>query len=102
MKSNDSPRNPITDSIPELIKHLWDLYMAMSMDPALALSADYVKEAALMLEYTRRLAFEVSEDAAKQPGRPSRRKKAPLAAKEKEDADLVWLRAAKAGSQLKH
>jgi hypothetical protein len=103
MKPNDSQLNSITDSIPELIKHLWDLYMAMSMDPALADSAAHIKEAVLTLEYTRRLAFQVTQEDAKQPGRTSRRKKPELIAKEQEEAEQqAWLRALKAGSPLKH
>ena len=103
MKPDDSRLNSITDSVPELIKHLWDLYMAMSMDPALADSAAHVKEAALTLEYTRRLAFQVTQENVKQPGRGPKRKKPELIAKEKEEAEQeAWLRAVKAGSPLKH
>lgn len=51
-----------TKSIPELIKHLWGLYFAMSFDPALASSAEHLRQAALTLEHARRVAFEVSQE----------------------------------------
>ena len=100
MKPNDSQHNLVTNPIPELIKHLWDLYMAMSLDPALAASAEHVKQAALVLEHTRQLAFQVSQDAAKQQNRNTRRKRARSTARD--EAAAAWLRTAKAGSQLKH
>lgn len=106
MKLGDSPHNLNTKSIPELIKQLWELYMVMSLDPVLVGSADHIKQAALALEHTRLLAFQVSQDAARQQGRRlRRRRRQPEAASQApaEDADdLAWLRQAKAGSHLKH
>jgi hypothetical protein len=84
-------------SVPELIKHLWDLHFAMALDPALASSAEHVKEAALALEQTRRIAFEISQEEQRKQQRRPRTKQT------QKDADnLNWLRAAKAGSDLKH
>jgi hypothetical protein len=108
MKPGDSPHNLNTKSIPELIKQLWELYMVMSLDPVLASSADHIKQAALSLEHTRLLAFQVSQDAARQQSRRLRRRQrrpdATATAQQApaEDVDLAWLRLAKAGSQLKH
>ena len=104
MKPGDSPQNLGTKPIPELIKQLWELYLVMSLDPVLAGCADHIRQAALMLEHTRRLAFQVSQDAAReQSRRPKRKKQRPDGlAQGPEETDLDWLRIAKAGSLLKH
>lgn len=49
--------------VPELIKDLWNLYFEMSLDPALATGATHIRNAALELEHTRRMAFEVAQEA---------------------------------------
>ena len=105
MKPGDGPQNLGTKPIPEVIRQLWELYFVMSLDPVLAGCADHIRQAALMLEHRRRLAFQVSQDASREQIRRSKRRRrrpdeagqAPV-----EDADIAWLRAAKAGSLLKH
>jgi hypothetical protein len=50
MNASEEQADLSRKSVPELIKHLWDLHFAMALDPALASSAAHVKEAALTLE----------------------------------------------------
>jgi hypothetical protein len=105
MKPGDSPQNLLTKPVPELIKHLWELYLVMSLDPVLAGCADHIRQAALTLEHTRLLAFQVGRDAAREQHRRSKRKRQrqdDAAQGSAEGADLAWLRMAKAGSLLKH
>jgi hypothetical protein len=105
MKPGDSLQNLKTRPVPDLIKQLWELYMVMSVDPVLAGCADHIRQAALMLEHTRMLAMQVSQDAVRQEGRRKRRRRRqPDATSQNstESAELAWLRLAKAGSQLKH
>jgi hypothetical protein len=64
MKPDDSQTDLAEMSVPELIKHLWDLYLSMSLDPALLESAEHIREAVLSLETTRRLAYQVALEAA--------------------------------------
>ncbi len=99
MKPFDSQDDLTTKNVPELIKHLWEVYMQMSLDPALRASAEHVKLAALTLENTRRLALQVSlETPLRQSGSSRRRSRHTTA----EQAELDWLRVAKAGSPSKH
>ena len=74
MKSFDSQDDLTANTVPELIKHLWELYMSMSLDPALAPSADHIRQAALVLESTRRMALEVTIEAQSRRAKPSKRK----------------------------
>jgi hypothetical protein len=74
MKSFDSQDDLTANTVPELIKHLWELYMGMSLDPALAASAQHVKQAALVLEFTRRMALEVTEEPQSRRGRQGKRR----------------------------
>jgi hypothetical protein len=74
MKSFDSQDDLTTNTVPELIKHLWELYMSMSLDPALAPSADHIRQAALVLESTRRMAQEVIVEAQSRRAKPAKRR----------------------------
>lgn len=99
MSAFDDVDDLSTKSVPELIKHLWDLYFFMSLDPALESAAEHVKEAALRLEYTRKLAFEIyREGSNKEPGNT----KAELQEEDKEAETGAWLHTTKTASQLKH
>jgi hypothetical protein len=99
----ETPRNlQIEESrnVSDLITHLWKLYYDMSLDPALAASAEHVRKAALELEETRRIAWEVYREeqaahAASAPRKPRRRRK-----KETESA-ADWLRDVPPASPLK-
>lgn len=99
MNDSDDVDGFPTKSIPDLIKHLWDLYVDMSKDPALEATAEYIKQAVLTLEHTRRLAFEVYQE------QPARRSSAAVAVLPDEDMDTEagnWIRIPKAGSHSKH
>jgi hypothetical protein len=48
--------------VPDLIKQLWTIYFEMSLDPELEAGATHVRNAALALEHTRRMAFEVTQE----------------------------------------
>jgi hypothetical protein len=99
MKPLDGQDDLNAKNVPELIKHLWEVYMHMSLDPVLIASAEHVKQAALTLEHIRRLALEISQEApARQAGAGKRRTRQVT----REEAGLDWLRAAKAGSPSKH
>ncbi|WP_088348182.1 MULTISPECIES: hypothetical protein [Rhodomicrobium] len=98
MKPFDGQDDLNTKNVPELIKHLWEVYMQMSLDPALRASADHIKQAALTLEHTRRLALEISQETPR-AGASGKRRARQLT---REDAGLDWLRVAKAGSPSKH
>jgi hypothetical protein len=52
--------------VPELIKELWSLYFELSLDPLLEASAAHVRSAALSLEHTRRMAYEVTQEPLSQ------------------------------------
>jgi hypothetical protein len=98
MNASEEQADLSRKSVPELIKHLWDLHFAMALDPALASSAAHVKEAALTLEHIRRIAFEISQEEKQR-----KQRRAPKSKQcQKDTANLNWLRAAKAGSDLKH
>ena len=100
MKPFDKQHDPTTKSIPELMQHLWTLYMEMSLDPALAEPAAHIREAALSLEKTRRLAHEVLLEAEETQTPPMGKRKQKRSAEEK--AALEWLRTARTISQSKH
>jgi hypothetical protein len=63
MTSFDSQDDLTASTVPELIKHLWKLYMSMSLDPALVPCAEHIKQAALVLETTRRMAHQIAAEA---------------------------------------
>ena len=86
-------------TVPELIKHLWGLYMSMSLDPALAASADHIKQAALVLESTRRMAHQVTMEAQSQQSKPPRRKSKPSG---EHQSDIDWRAAGRPASPTKH
>ena len=99
MNASDGDSELIPGTIPELIQHLWNLYEAMSRDPALASSAEKVREAAMSLEETRKIAFEVCQEERRKGKRPATPKS------EKTDKVLEntnWLRDARTASALKH
>lgn len=99
MKPLDGQDDIAAKNVPELIKHLWEVYMHMSLDPVLSASAEHVKHAALTLEHIRRLALEISQEGPSQAqGTDKRRTRQDT----HEDAGLDWLRIAKAGSPTKH
>ncbi len=83
--------------IPELIKHLWDLYFMMSLDPALEASADHVRQAVQTLEEIRRLAYQISEEKGEDKEPASK-----TGDTENDKSKLTWLRSARPGSPLKH
>ena len=74
MKPFDSQDDLTANKVPELIKHLWELYMSMSLDPALVPSADHIRQAALVLECTRRMAHEVTVEAQSRRAKPAKRR----------------------------
>jgi hypothetical protein len=99
MKSFDSQDDLTANTVPELIKHLWELYMSMSLDPALAPCAVYIRQAALVLETTRRMAHEVAVEA-----RPRRSKGAKRRNKSDSElqSELEWLGDGRPTSPTKH
>lgn len=98
MKPFDSQDDLTASSVPDLIKHLWELYMGMSLDPALAASAEHIKHAALVLESTRRMAHQVTVEA-----RGPRAKTKRAGSKSKRDqAELEWQVAGRPASPTKH
>lgn len=99
MNASDDAVDFPTRSIPELIKHLWDLYVVMSLDPALESSSEHIKQAALTLEHVRKLAFEVCQEG---PPQKPHTVKAALPDEDMDAEAAKWLRVAKAGSQMKH
>jgi hypothetical protein len=99
MKQFDSQDDLTANSVPELIKHLWELYMGMSLDPALAASAEHIKHAALVLESTRRMAHQVTVEARNQRGKP---KRAGSKSKQERQAELEWQVGGRPASPTKH
>ena len=99
MKPLDGQDDLTAKNVPELIKHLWEVYMHMSLDPVLSASAEHVKQAALTLEHIRRLALEISQE---EPARTSAAGKRRTRQVTRGEAGLEWLRGAKAGSPSKH
>jgi hypothetical protein len=99
MKSFDSQDDRTAATVPELIKHLWDLYMSMSLDPALAPSADHVRKAALVLETTRRMAHQVTVEPRSRRTKPAKR--TPKSGGERQ-AELDWHMNARPASPTKH
>jgi hypothetical protein len=87
MKPFDSQDDLTANTVPELIKHFWGLYMSMSLDPALAASAEHIKQAALVLESTRRMAHQVTVEARSQRGKSARRRNK---SNGEHQADLEW------------
>lgn len=98
MKTSNS-RNHKSQPVPELIKQLWNLYFEMSLDPQLEASAAHIRSAALTLEHTRRVAFEITQetpyddigDADMDDSRPA-----------KENKQKLPVRSQKFGSVMKH
>jgi hypothetical protein len=100
MKPPHDPQDERLNNIPELIGHLWSLYSAMTLDPALVCSAEHIREAALELEKVRRAAWEVyreEEDAPPMPVQaPSKKTR-----KKKTEQDAEWLKSLRPASPLK-
>ncbi len=99
MKPFDSQDTRTAKTVPELIKHLWELYLGMSLDPALADSAEHIKQAALVLESTRRIAHQVSLEAQSQQTKPEKRKSKSGGERQSE---LEWHTAVRPASPTKH
>ncbi len=99
MKSFDSQDDLTANTVPELIKHLWELYMSMSLDPALAPSAEHIKQAALVLESTRRMAHEVTIEAQSRRAKPSKRRTKSAGERQSE---LEWQLDRRPASPTKH
>ena len=99
MKSFDSQDDLTANTVPELIKHLWELYLSMSLDPALAPSADHIRQAALVLKSTRRMALEVTIEAQSRRAKPAKRKSKSDGARQTE---LEWQMAGRPTSPTKH
>ena len=101
MMASDGEGGLVPRSIPELIKHLWEMYSVMSRDPALETSAQHLRQAAITLEETRELALQICrEEQLKAKTGASKR-----AARGRSPADtesFEWLNNAKAASELKH
>jgi|EndMetStandDraft_5_1072996.scaffolds.fasta_scaffold145758_2 hypothetical protein len=94
-EQDETPRN-----ISDLIAHLWKLYYAMTLDPALAASAEHVRNAVLELEETRRIAWEVyREEQAERAAAPRRKSKKRRKNETENPAD--WLRDVPPASPLK-
>jgi hypothetical protein len=102
MMASDGEGGLVPRSIPELIKHLWEMYSVMSRDPALETSAQHLRQAAITLEETRELALQICREeqlkASASGAKRSGRRVLPAADAEK----LDWLHEAKAASPLKH
>jgi hypothetical protein len=98
MMASDGDGDLVPRSIPELIKHLWDMYFAMARDPALEQSAQHLRQAAITLEETRRLAAEICQEEQRKTKRSPSRKPAAR----KPVSPMEWLENAKTASQLKH
>ena len=99
MKPFDSQHDLTANSVPELIKHLWELYMGMSLDPALAASAEHIRQAALVLESTRRMAHQITVEARGQRAKP---KRASARSKREHQVELEWQVAGRPISPTKH
>jgi hypothetical protein len=100
MKPPHDPQNEHFDNIPELIAHLWELYSAMTMDPALVDSAAHIRKAVLELEQVRRAAWEVCQEEGgvslaplRAPAKKPRKKRA--------EQDAQWLKSVRPASPLK-
>jgi hypothetical protein len=116
MKPFDDQDARAPESVPELIRILWSLYMAMSLDPATAEPAQHVRAAALELEQMRRMALQVcqEEQEAALAGCGNRAKKTKSTknakggvgrgrkSRERDKAVLEWLRNAPPASPWKH
>lgn len=99
MKSFDSQDDLTANTVPELIRHLWELYMSMSLDPALVPSADHVKRAALVLETTRRMALEITVEGKSRPAKSAKGKTKPHGERQSE---LEWQMDGRPASPTKH
>jgi hypothetical protein len=99
MKPFDSQDDLTANTVPELIKHLWELYMSMSLDPALTASAEHIKQAALVLESTRRMALQVAVEARSRRTRGPKR--ATKSTRERQ-TDLDWQADDMPASPTKH
>lgn len=97
MTSFDRQDDLTASTVPELIKHLWELYMGMSLDPALVASAQHIKQAALVLEFTRRMALEVTEEPRR--GRQGKRR---AKSGGELQSDLEWQTDGRPASPTKH
>lgn len=68
MTISNSRKTYKSQPVPERIKELWNLYFEMSLDPELEACAEHIRNAALALEQTRRVAFEVAQEASLEGG----------------------------------
>lgn len=100
MKPPHDPQDEHFGNIPELISHLWGLYSAMTLDPALVDSAAHIREAVLELEKVRRAAWEVCQEerdtSSALPREPSKK-----ARKKRTEKDAEWLKSVRPASPLK-
>ena len=99
MKSFDGQDDLTANTVPELIKHLWELYMSMSLDAALAPSAEHIRQAALVLESTRRMAHEVTVEAQSRRAKPAKRR---TKSNGERQSELEWLAHGRPTSPTKH
>ena len=99
MKSFDSQGDLTANTVPDLIRHLWELYMSMSLDPALGPSADHVRQAALALEFTRRVALEVTVEGKSRPAKQPKRK---TKSQGERQSELEWQLDGRPASPTKH
>ena len=99
MKSFDSQDDLTATTVPELIKHLWELYMSMSLDPALVPSADHIRQAALVLESTRRMAHEVTVGSRSRRAKSTKRRAKSDAERQSE---IDWHTGGRPASPTKH
>ena len=100
MKPPHDPPDEHFDNIPELIDHLWGLYSAMTLDPALADSAAHIRKAVLELQNARQAAWEVCQEKGdtslaphRAPSKKTRKKRA--------EHDAQWLKSVRPASPLK-
>jgi|SRR5688572_24896235 hypothetical protein len=101
MTASDGEGGLVPRSIPELIDHLWEVYSMMSRDPALETSAQHLRQAAITLEETRKLALQIClEEQRKAKATAAKRAACAIAPADAESLD--WLNSAKPASDMKH
>lgn len=100
MKPPHDPQDEYIDNIPELISHLWALYSAMTLDPALVGPAARIREAALELEQIRRAAWQVCQEGRDTQAAPPC-EKVKRVRKKRTEKDAEWLKTARPASPLK-
>ena len=100
MKPPRSMHGQVSQTIPELIRHLRGLCSGMEADPALTESAKYLRQCVAELETARRAAFEVYQEC--QAARAGLTTNRLTQDDDPEDEDSAeWLRSLQPASPLK-